>query len=603
MDQRDIEGPAPSTGIPPVVAARFLVQRVLGSGGMGTTLLARDRSLGREVVVKLIRPDLLHRPRLRQRFENEIKLLARVRHPNLVTFYDGAVEDDVPYCVMEYVVGRTLGEVLRSRGPMPSAEAVSMAGRLAGALEALHGAAVLHRDIKPSNVVIDDDGQPRLLDLGLAKDVGDSGVALTASGEVVGTMGFLPPEVVAGRGHDERCDVYQLGLLLYTMLTGDTPLLPPAVMLPGFDATAGFEAPTWKLGRTDDDLDRLVLDAVAWVPERRTATAAEFHRRCLSWHESTAPMDSGRPTKRRTVELRTGSPRWARSLTAVTAVAVLAALAFLARRDDGAVAVAPTKAPALATVAPSKGTLLVRIEPTDAFLTVDGRIVAGTAQRSIDVPPGRHRIVASLEGRSVAIEVTLGNGERLPVDIRVPPAVGAALSLLGDGSGVADEPFDRPAHLRQTEAVVAYVPASSVTGTSDWRLLERRRVQVDAAAAATETGLALAEGDAVVMGAAEGRWSIDGKRKLWTDRQGYVDDLPLHVLFGASRCDTTVPYGRLLGTLDGAVHFDCGGTDAVVLRQAGRLLLRCNDGDRYRSDNEGSLDVTILHYRRSTGTN
>jgi serine/threonine protein kinase len=206
--------------------AQYEVVSTVGSGGMGVVYRARDTRLGREVAIKVMAPHIAADPVMRRRFETEARAVAALSHPGILSIYELAVADGVPFAVMELLEGRNLRERM-SEGPLPWREAAEIAAAIADGLGAAHTKGIIHRDLKPENVFLTTDGQVKILDFGLALQrldgVGDpSGptVAHTAQGIVLGTFGYMSPEQVLGERVDGRTDIFALGCLLYEMLTG-----------------------------------------------------------------------------------------------------------------------------------------------------------------------------------------------------------------------------------------------------------------------------------------------------------------------------------------------------------------------------------------------
>lgn len=221
------------TGLEPddVVADRYRIERLLGSGVMGQVYLARHVAISLEVAIKLIRPELLQQPELRQRFHREAQAVASIHHPNVARFFD-LVLGDPSALVMEYVPGPTLEEELARVGRMSSAEALDLAIPIAWALEAVHAAGILHRDLKPANVIltpVPGGGRvPKIVDFGIAKVIpagGEDEQKLTRVGELVGTFLYMAPEQFTGEA-TARSDVYALGTMIYEMVAGRGPFPP-----------------------------------------------------------------------------------------------------------------------------------------------------------------------------------------------------------------------------------------------------------------------------------------------------------------------------------------------------------------------------------------
>jgi serine/threonine-protein kinase len=205
----------------------YVVLEVLGTGAHGGVYLAEHRLLGRRAAVKVLHREAADSPELTARFVREARAVNQIHHPGIVDVYDlGALPDGRSYCVMEFLPGRTLSEVIAERAPLSPPEAVAYLAPLCEALEAAHAAGVVHRDVKGSNVMVLDEGVPprlKLLDFGVAKVVDAGGAGLTAVGQRLGTPSSMAPEQILGQPVDARTDVYALGVLLFQLLTGSKP--------------------------------------------------------------------------------------------------------------------------------------------------------------------------------------------------------------------------------------------------------------------------------------------------------------------------------------------------------------------------------------------
>jgi ligand-binding sensor domain-containing protein/tRNA A-37 threonylcarbamoyl transferase component Bud32 len=209
--------------LPHVLEGRYRLDRLLGEGGMGLVFAARDQRLGREVALKLLKPELYAHAQIRARFQQEAKALAALDHPGLVAIHDsGELEDGSAFLVMELLRGATLGAMLQRFGAGTPRQVAALLRQSATALGAAHEAGILHRDIKPENLfLLPDPGgfRTKVLDFGLAKPLGaDAGV--THTGMVVGTPHYMSPEQVRARPLDFRSDLYSLAATIYEALSG-----------------------------------------------------------------------------------------------------------------------------------------------------------------------------------------------------------------------------------------------------------------------------------------------------------------------------------------------------------------------------------------------
>ncbi|HVS01723.1 MAG TPA: protein kinase [Thermoanaerobaculia bacterium] len=264
------------------VLGRYEILGQLGAGGMGEVYRARDPSLGREVALKVVSGAGHADPDLVERFEREARAVAALAHPNIVTVFDVGSAGGAPYLVCELLDGTTLRRRLQ-RGPLPVAEAVAWASQLLRGVGAAHALRIVHRDVKPENLFLTAAGLLKILDFGLAKLAGGSvaegmqdAPALTQTGQVVGTVGYMAPEQLRGEPVDARADLFSVGAVLYEMISGKAPFrraTAPATMA----AVLAEEPPALAEElRLPAGLDRLIRRCLEKSPENRFQTAADL---------------------------------------------------------------------------------------------------------------------------------------------------------------------------------------------------------------------------------------------------------------------------------------------------------------------------------------
>jgi len=222
----------PHKGVGPgATVGGFRIDKLLGRGGMGEVYLARQLSLNRMVALKILPIRLNLDQDMVDRFLNEMRLLAQLQSPNIVTAFEAGDDSGVLYLAMALVKGESLHKRLSDNGKLPEEEALEITGKLASALQyAWNKQRLLHRDVKPSNVLMDKPGEPKLVDFGLAKRLSDTVVSSTTSGKIFGTPNYMSPEQVDGAVEpDCRTDIYSLGATLYHMLTGQIPFAADTV--------------------------------------------------------------------------------------------------------------------------------------------------------------------------------------------------------------------------------------------------------------------------------------------------------------------------------------------------------------------------------------
>jgi len=196
----------------------------LGRGGMGVVYKAHEESLNRFVAIKVLGEHLMEDPTQIERFIREAQSAASLNHPNIVQIYSVSEDNDLHYFAMEYVSGRSLQQILRTRGPLESEQVARIALQTASGLQAAHEQGIIHRDIKPANLLIDDRGLVKIADFGLAL-MGGAASRLTATGMFMGTPGYLSPEQCLDQEVDKRTDIYSLGVTLFEALSGKTPFV------------------------------------------------------------------------------------------------------------------------------------------------------------------------------------------------------------------------------------------------------------------------------------------------------------------------------------------------------------------------------------------
>jgi eukaryotic-like serine/threonine-protein kinase len=209
------------TVIGTLIRDRFRLEEKIGAGGMSSVYRAFDPTLERWVAIKLMHRDISTDPDQLERFRREARAVASLSHPHIVTVIDAGEDDGAPYIVFEYVQGETLKDRIRSVGRLPVPEAVAYAIEIGRALSCAHAHRLVHRDVKPQNVLIDPDGRAKVTDFGIARSLEAKG--LTATGRVLGTTDYVSPEQALGYQVTGQSDIYSLGIVLYEMLTGETP--------------------------------------------------------------------------------------------------------------------------------------------------------------------------------------------------------------------------------------------------------------------------------------------------------------------------------------------------------------------------------------------
>ena len=267
--------------------SHYRITSKLGAGGMGEVFLAEDTRLERKAAIKFLPPEMAKDPERRQRFLKEAKAASALNHPNVCIVYDvGETDDGLPFIAMEFIEGGSLDHVLLKRGRLPIPQIVDLAVQVADALDAAHSSRIVHRDIKPANISLNERGQVKVLDFGLAKLLAtESPDALgttammqqTQEGHVVGTPRYMSPEQALGKPVDHRSDLFSLGVVLYELITDKVPFAGRnfAEILnnivhsqPTAIARLNYDAPP--------ELERITLKCLQKSPDRRYQSAREL---------------------------------------------------------------------------------------------------------------------------------------------------------------------------------------------------------------------------------------------------------------------------------------------------------------------------------------
>jgi predicted Ser/Thr protein kinase/sugar lactone lactonase YvrE len=534
--------------------AGYRIVSVLGQGGMGTVYLAEQTSPRRNVVVKLLRPDLSRDEAFRQRFVHESEAAASTEHPNIVPIYSAGEANGVLYIAMRYVEGEDLRDMIERSGPLPPERAVEIVSQVSSALDAAHQRGLVHRDVKPSNILVDRQGNAYLSDFGLIKrSQVDTG--LTKTGQFMGSIEYCAPEQIRGDEVDGRADVYSLGCVLFEAVAGrppfktDTEIATLYAHLEQEPPALSSVAPGSRA-----ELDGVVTKALAKDPSGRYPTAGAFARdaRQAVGVSSGERAVLGRPRRRRLA--------WIAGIVALAAIVVGVAIALSAGPDEGPppAGATPRVRPAAVRLDPDTGAVEASIggfsyRSAPTFL---GDLAAGAGGVWLGVPPVVHHLDPATDTirRSVTVGLTVG---ALAVGFRTVWVV------VGDEVERIDPATDdllRTVHLEDPQGIVG-AGEIAVGRDAMWATTDRALYRIDpftgrptgSTEIAGSTGLAVA--DSTV-------WIVDdfsGTLTSFDESSGQVLEA------------VTIP-----GSLDGVVAG--GGSVWVLDREAGVVSVVDPDG-------------------------
>jgi serine/threonine-protein kinase len=252
---------------------RYRILRKLGSGGMANVYLAEDEELGRRVAIKILNDRYANDELFIERFRREAKSAAALSHPNIVSIYDRGQAEGTYYIAMEVIEGRSLKELILTRGPLPIGQAIAYTLEILDALRFAHRHGIIHRDVKPHNILIGGE-RLKVTDFGIAR-AGAS--QMTEAGSIMGTAQYLSPEQARGAPVTASSDLYSVGIVLYEMLTGKVPFSGDSAIEIAMKHLNELPKPPSKIRpEIPEELDQVVLRALAKAPEDRYQTAEEF---------------------------------------------------------------------------------------------------------------------------------------------------------------------------------------------------------------------------------------------------------------------------------------------------------------------------------------
>jgi serine/threonine protein kinase/Flp pilus assembly protein TadD len=286
-------------------AGRYQIIEELGCGGMGKVYKVLDKEVSAKIALKLIRPEIASDKKTIERFRNELKMARDIAHKNVCRMYDLGKEEGAYYITMEYVSGEDLKSFIRRAGFLSPSKAISLASQVCDGLIEAHRLGVVHRDLKPQNIMIDKEGNVRIMDFGIARSLRAKGI--TGSGVMIGTPEYMSPEQVDGKEADHRADIYSLGVILYEMVTGQVPFEGDTPFSIGVKQKSEIPRPPKEINeQIPENLNRMILKCLEKDRERRYQSVNELHSELMN-------LEKGIPTTERVVPQR--KPLTSREIT------------------------------------------------------------------------------------------------------------------------------------------------------------------------------------------------------------------------------------------------------------------------------------------------
>ena len=255
---------------------RYEIMQAIGEGGMANVYLAHDVILDRNVAIKVLRGDLAGDEKFVRRFQREALAASSLSHPNIVEMYDVGEDNGTYYIVMEYINGKTLKQLIKKRGALSLSECIDIMLQLTDGVDHAHASYIIHRDLKPQNIMIQDNGEIKITDFGIAMALNNT--QLTQTNSVMGSVHYLPPEQASGKGATVKSDIYSMGIMLFELLTGNLPFKGDNAVEIAFKQIKDDIPSVREINPSiPQSVENIILKATAKNPKNRYNNAREMH--------------------------------------------------------------------------------------------------------------------------------------------------------------------------------------------------------------------------------------------------------------------------------------------------------------------------------------
>jgi serine/threonine protein kinase/Tfp pilus assembly protein PilF len=329
-----------------IFAGRYQIIEELGKGGMGKVYRVLDKELKEEVALKLIKPEIASDKKILERFSNELKLARKISHKNVGRMYELMEEKGTRYITMEYVPGEDLKRLIRKIGQLGAGQAIPIAKQICNGLGEAHRLGVVHRDLKPQNVMVDEEGNARILDFGIARAI--KGKGITDAGVMVGTPEYMSPEQAEVKEVDQRSDIYSLGVILYEMVTGRVPFEGETPL--GIAMKHKSEMPENPIvlnAQLPEDLSRVILKCMEKDKDKRYQSSEDVRSELIKIEKGIPTTEKvvgkKKPLTSREITVTLGLKKLLIPALVVIAVAVIGVIAWLLFIKKEAISPSPSR--------------------------------------------------------------------------------------------------------------------------------------------------------------------------------------------------------------------------------------------------------------------